>query len=52
MVDEELTTLIDQEFEVGLDAPEIDSLGIRSSIEGVVIVWHAIDRARVGLKCG
>ena len=36
----ELRDPLDQEFEVGLDAPEIDPLWIRSSIEGVVIVWH------------
>ena len=38
----------DQEFQVALDRTEIGVLGIRSSIEGVVIVSHAIDRARLG----
>jgi hypothetical protein len=35
-----------QELDIGLHPTEIDALGIRSSIEGVVIVWHAIDHAR------
>jgi hypothetical protein len=36
----------DQEFEVGLDRTEIDVLGVTSRQYAVVIVWHAIDRAR------
>jgi hypothetical protein len=38
-----------EEFDVGLDAPDIDALGIRSSIEGVVIVWHVGNRQSRGL---
>jgi hypothetical protein len=30
----------DQELDIALDAPEIDPLWIRSSIEGMVVVWH------------
>jgi hypothetical protein len=35
-----------QELDIGLHSTEIDALETRSSLEGVVIVWHAIDHAR------
>jgi hypothetical protein len=41
---------LDQELQVGLDRSEIDLFRIASwQIRRVVVVWHAIDRARMGL---
>jgi hypothetical protein len=41
-----------EELQVGLDRTEIDLFRIGSSIEKVVVVWHAIDRARGWLMRG
>jgi hypothetical protein len=42
----------DEELQVGLDRTGVDLFGIRSSIEGVVVVWYGIDFARSWLTVG
>jgi hypothetical protein len=41
-----------EEFEIGFDRTEIDVLSVMLWHGWVVIVWHAIDRARSWLKTG
>ena len=43
---------LDQELDIGLHPTEIYSFGITRWHQGVVIIWHKIDRARSWLTVG